>query len=128
MFLWTAQTTYGAAPSDVVPASEGLGVPEMALAAASKCNGGAFTLFENAPNNLLVSLENMTPVAPTNGGVCGLQGQLRIKLPGNDIRVNVRGDVDRWDQFISTSVDPIVLNVAGLTFRSTAARVYPDKV
>ncbi|MCC9075113.1 DUF4397 domain-containing protein [Litorilinea aerophila] len=100
----------------------------MTLSPASKCSGGNFALFESPANYLLVGLEDMTPVAPTNGGACGLQGQLRIKLPGNDIRVNVRGDVDAWDQFISTSVDPIVLNVAGLTFRSTAARVYPDKV
>lgn len=70
----------------------------------------------------------MSRVDPVNGGVCGLQGQLRVKLPGNDIRIDVRGEVDGWDQFISTSVAPIHLNVAGLSFRSTAARVYPDKI
>ncbi len=128
LFLWTTQTTYGATPFDVPLAPQGLGAPEMALSPASKCSGGSFTLFEDPPNNLWVSLENMAPVAPTNGGVCGLQGQLHIRLPGNDIRVNVRGDVDAWDQFISTSLDAIVLNVAGLTLRSAAARVYPDKV
>jgi hypothetical protein len=96
----------------------------------SKCSGGTFTLLTpaNAGNILEVRLENMQVVAPTNGGACGLQGTLRIILPGNNVAVSVRGDVDGWDQFISTSVNPITLNMAGLTFRSTSARVYPDKV
>jgi hypothetical protein len=132
LLILTTQTTYAAtdaaASSDTHLAQERFIVAHAPFSPASKCNGGSFTLFENAPNNLLVSLENMFRVDPTNGGACGLQGQLRIKLPGNDIRINVRGDVDGWDQFISTSVDPINLNVAGLTMRSTSARVYPDKV
>lgn len=128
LLMITVQSTHVTPLSGATLSSESPDAAGAPLAPASKCNGGNFTLFENPPNNLLVALEDMSQVAPTNGGVCGLQGQLRIKLPGNDIRVNVRGDVDGWDQFISTSVAPIVLNVAGLTFRSTAARVYPDKV
>lgn len=128
LLIITAPSTHAAASSTTNLSSESLSAAHTPLAPTSKCNGGAFTLFENASNNLLIGLVNMVPAAATNGGACGLQGQLRIKLPGNDIYVNVRGDVDGWDQFISTSVDPIVLNVAGLTFRSTAARVYPDKV
>lgn len=113
---------------DFSPAS--LHAARAPLTPNAKCNGGNFTLLTPATAGAIleVRLENMQVVAPTNGGVCGLQGQLRIILPGNNVAVNVRGDVDGWDQFISTSVDPITLNVAGLTFRSTAARVYPDKV
>ncbi|HAJ36158.1 MAG TPA: hypothetical protein DCL15_10735 [Chloroflexi bacterium] len=126
--MWLSQPVLAGAETDAGFSPASLHAARAPLAPTSKCNGGSFTLFENSANNLLVSLVSMSPVAPTNGGVCGLQGQLRVKLPGNDIYVNVRGDVDGWDQFISTSADPIVLNVAGLTFRSTAARVYPDKV
>lgn len=128
LLMATVQAAHAAASSAAHPAPQSLSAARAPFSPTSKCNGGSFTLFENAPNNLLVSLEGMTRVDPSSGGACGLQGQLRIRLPGNDIRVAVRGDVDGWDQFISTSVDPINLNVAGLVLRSTAARVYPDKV
>lgn len=130
LLIVTAQSAHAAALSNVHLSSESLNAAHAPLSPASKCNGGSFTLFNSAnPGSPLeVRLEDMGIVQPTNGGVCGLQGKLRIILPGNNIVVHVRGDVDGWDQFISTSVDPITLNVAGLTFRSTAARVYPDKV
>lgn len=128
LFVLTTQTTYAAELSDAHLTSENSGVVRAPSASVSKCSGGSFKLFEDPDNNLLVRLEDMTFRYPTNGGVCGLRGYLRIKLPGNDLRVYVEGDVDRWDQFISTWASPITLNIAGLTLRSYSPRVYPDKV
>jgi hypothetical protein len=130
VLIGALQPAWAAPARQTEPDAQSLHTAALPLAPAAKCSGGAFTILTPAnPNNPLeVRLENMQVVAPTNGGVCGLQGTLRIILPGNNVAINVRGDVDGWDQFISTSVDPIHLNVAGMTLRSTGARVYPDKV
>ncbi len=100
--------------------------------AAAKCNvapGATIPLITPATPQTIssVSLENVQVSAAQSGGVCHLSGILRVVLPGNNVTTAVEGDVDQWDQFLSTSAGVLGLNIAGLDLQANKVTVLPDK-
>lgn len=95
-------------------------------AVQAKCDtppGGTIELIRPAAANVIVRVALEYVQNTPEGSSCFLRGQLRIGLPGNDITAIAEGRVDAWDNFYSTSIGEINVNIAGLTLHSRAPKI-----